>query len=103
MSEATDTAESSGSAEDDVNANEVLLEELKRQKRVFKLQLTKLYTRLMRLMSKETIDREAILTALENVEEKKLDTIQLLEDLIVIYERANDKKNASDRMTKSAR
>ena len=44
-------------------------------------------------MSEETIDREAILTALENVEEKKLDTIQLLEDLIVISERANDKKN----------
>ena len=57
------------------------------------MQLTKLYTRLMRLISEETIDREAILTALENVEEKKMDTIQLLEDLIVIYERANDKKN----------
>ena len=93
MSEATETAESSGSAEDDVDADEVLLEELKRQKRVFKMQLTKLYTRLMRLMSEETIDREAILTALENVEEKKLDTIQFLEDLIDIYERTNDKKN----------
>ena len=69
MSEA---AESSGSAEDDVDVNEVLLEELKRQKRVFKMQLTNLYTRLMRLVSEETIDREAILTALENVEEKKI-------------------------------
>ena len=93
MSEATGTAKSSGSTEDDVDANEVLLEELKRQKRVFKMQLTKLYTRLMRLMSEETIDREAILSALKNVEEKKMDTIQLLEGLIVIYERANDKKN----------
>jgi len=55
------------------------------------MQLTKLYTRLMRLMSEETIDREAILTALENMEEKKLAAIQILEDLVVIYERANDK------------
>ena len=37
--------------------------------------LTKLYTRLMRLMPDETIDREAILIALENVEEKKMDAI----------------------------
>ena len=55
------------------------------------MQLTKLYTRLMRLMSEETIDREAILTALENMEETKLAAIQILEDLVVIYERANDK------------
>ena len=58
------------------------------------MQLTKLYTRLMRLMSDaETIDREAILIALENVEEKKMDAVQILEDLIVIYEGTNDKKN----------
>lgn len=85
----SETAEGTGSAEDDADANE----ELKRQKRVFKMQLTKLYTPLMRLLSDEPIDRKAILTALENVEEKKLDAIQVLEDLIVIYERANDKKN----------
>ena len=89
----SEIAESMGSAEDDADANDVLLEELKRQKRVFKMQLTKLYTRLMRLMSEETVDRKAILTTLENMEEKKLDAIQILEDLIVIYERANDKKN----------
>ena len=97
----SEIAESTGSAEDDADANEVLLEKLKRQKRVFKMQLTKLYTRLMRLMSEETIDREAILTALENVEEKKLDAIQILEDLIVIYERA--RRTSSDQMTKSTR
>ena len=56
MSEA---AESAGSAEDNADANEVLLEELKRQERVFKMQLTKLNIHLMRLMSEETIDREA--------------------------------------------
>ena len=97
MSETAESAESveesAGSAEDEADANEDLLEELKRQKRVLKMQLTKLYTRLMRLMSDETIDREAILIALENVEEKKMDAVQILEDLIVIYERVNDKKN----------
>ena len=55
------------------------------------MQLTKLYTCLIRLTSKETIDREAILTALKNMEKKKLDAIQSLENLIpvVIYEWAN--------------
>ena len=75
MAEAAESAgsleESAGSTEDETDANEVLQEELKRQKRVLKMQLTKLYTRLMRLMSDETIDREAILIALENVEKKK--------------------------------
>lgn len=61
--------------EDEADANEVLLEELKRQERVMTMYLTKLYTRLMRLMPDETIDREAILIALENVEEKKMDAI----------------------------
>lgn len=64
-------AESTGSAEDEINANKVLLEELKKQKRVLKTQLTKLYTQQMRLMPDDTIiDREAILTALENLEKK---------------------------------
>ena len=52
----SETAECTGSAEDDADANEVLLEELKRQKRVPVMQLTKLYIDLMRLMSEETID-----------------------------------------------
>lgn len=64
-------AESTRSAEDEINANKVLLEELKKQKRVLKTQLTKLYTQQMRLMPDDTIiDREAILTALENLEKK---------------------------------
>ena len=107
MAEAAESAgsveESAGSTEDETDANEVLLEELKRQKRVLKMQLTKLYSRLMRLMSDaETFDREAILIALENVEEKKMDAAQILEDLIVIYEGTNDKKNV-ERMKKSTR
>ena len=57
------------------------------------MQLTKVYTRLMRLMSDETIDREATLIALENVEEKKMDAVQILKDLIVICKKVNYKKN----------
>ena len=67
--EMSEAAESAGSVEDEADANEVLLEELKK---------------LMRPMSDESIDREAILVALENVEEKKMDAVQILEDLIVI-------------------
>lgn len=64
-------AESTRSAEDEINANKVLLEELKKQKRVLKTQLTKLYTQQMRLMPDDTIiDREAIFTALENLGKK---------------------------------
>ena len=77
--------------EDD--ANEVLLDELKRQKKIVKMQLTKLYSRLMTLMSEEDVDKEAILLALETVEEKRLDAIQILEDLIIIYVKRGDKKN----------
>ena len=84
--------ESVGSAADNLeeaDANEVLLDELKRQKKIAKMQLTKLYSRLMKLMSEE----DAILLAFETVEEKRLDGIQILEDLIIIYVKRGDKKN----------
>ena len=87
--------ESEGSAADNLeedDANDVLLDELKRQKKIVKMQLTKLYSRLMTLMS-EDVDKEAILLALETVEEKRLDAIQILEDLIIIYAKRGDKKN----------
>ena len=60
---------------EDDDANEVLLDELKRQKKIVKMQLTKLYFRLMTLMSEEDVDKEAILLALETVAEKRLDAI----------------------------
>ena len=47
----------------------------------------------MRLMSDEPTDREAILIALENVEDKTLDAIDLLKDMVVVYEGQNAKKN----------
>ena len=71
----------------------VTLEDLKKQKRINKMQLTKLYSRLVRLMAEESVNIDAILTTLEDTEEKMLDVIQLLEDLLVIYEKNGDKQN----------
>ena len=67
----------------DAYANE---DTVKKQKRAAKTQLTKLYTRLIKLMTENTIDRDAIRTALEDTEEKKVETIQIVEDLVVLYE-----------------
>ena len=63
------------------------MEDLKKQKRINKIQLTKLCSRLVRLMAEESVNIDAILTTLENTEEKMLDVIQLLEDLVVIHEK----------------
>ena len=72
---------------------ETLLEKLRSQKRVCKLQLTKLYSRLFRLMSKEVTDVEELLTALEATQEKKLDVLQVMGDLIVIYQSKGDEQS----------
>ena len=44
-------------------------------------------------MAKESVNIDAILTTLEDTEEKMLDVIQLLEDLVVTYEKNGDKQN----------
>ena len=59
---------------------ETLLEKLRSQKRVCKMQLTKLYSHLLRLVSREVTDIEEFLTALEATQEKSLDVSQVLED-----------------------
>ena len=71
----------------------VTLEDLKKQKRINKMQLTKLYSRLVRPMAKESVNIDAILATLEDTEEKMLDVIQLLEDLVVTYKKNGDKQN----------
>jgi len=58
-----------------------------------KMKLAKLYSQLARLMSEEPINMESILFTLEDIEEKMLDVIQLLEDLAVTYEKNGDKQN----------
>ena len=55
----------------DTDANEDLIDTVKKQKWVVKTQLMKLYTRLIKLMTDETIDRDAILTALEETDKKE--------------------------------
>jgi len=44
----------------------VTLEDLKKQKRINKMQLSKLFSRLVRLMADETVNIDAILTPLED-------------------------------------
>ncbi|XP_015758006.1 PREDICTED: uncharacterized protein LOC107337382 [Acropora digitifera] len=72
---------------------ESLLEKLRSQKRVCKMQLTKLYSHLLRLVSREVTDIEELLTALEATQEKNLDVLQVLEDLIVIYQSKVDEQS----------
>ena len=58
-----------------------------------KMKLMKLHTRLIKLMTEETIDRDTILTTLEDTEEKKIETIQIEEDLVVLYKKKGVKRN----------
>ena len=57
------------------DATEDLIDTVKRQNQVAKTQLMKFNTHLIKLMTEEIIDRDAILTALENTEKKKMETI----------------------------
>ena len=57
------------------------------------MQLTKLYSRLLRLMSGEVTDVEELLTALEATQENNFDVLQVLEDLIVIYQSKGDEQS----------
>ena len=72
---------------------ETLLEKLRSQKRVCKMQLTKLYSHLLRLVSREVTDIEELLTALEATQERNLDVLQVLKDLIVIYQLKVDEQS----------
>ena len=69
-------------------------ESLKKQKRINKMQLRKLYTRLVRLMSDEKTDQEAILHYLKSFEAKKLETLQIIDDLISTYRQTVYERNA---------
>ena len=69
-------------------------ESLKKQKRINKMQLTKLYTRLVCLMSDEKTDQEAILQCSETFEAKKFETLQIIDDLFSTYWQTGDERNA---------
>ena len=72
---------------------EALLDKLRSQRRVCKMQLMKLHSRLLRLMSGEVTVVEELLTALEATQENNLDVLQVLEDLIVIYQSKGDEQS----------
>jgi len=57
-----------------------------------KIKLAKLYSQLASIMSEEPVNMESILFTLEDIEEKMLDVIQLLEDLAVTYKKNGDKQ-----------
>ena len=70
------------------------VDNLKKEKRVMKMQLTKIYTRLVPLMSGDEPAREEILQSLEEFESKKFDVLGVIEALIGIYREIGDEKSA---------
>lgn len=84
-----------GTPEDPVSdAVENTAAKLKKQKLLNKMQLTKLYTRLLRFISDEITDQEEILQCLEAFEVKKLETLEIIDQLISTYRQTGDEKNA---------
>ena len=70
------------------------IERLKKQKRVVKTQTSKLYTKLLRLMSNEKCESEELLQGLDAYEEKQQATLTIIDELILAYKKAGDKQNA---------
>ena len=82
-----------GTPEDPVSdAVENTAAKLKKQKRINKL--TKLYTSLLRLILDEITYQEEILQCLEAFEVKKLETLEIIDQLISTYRQTGDEKNA---------
>ena len=71
-----------------------ILERLKKQKRASKTQLTKLYMRLVRLMSENT-DQDSLLDCLEAFVDKKFETLDVIESLLSAYRQAGDDRNVT--------
>lgn len=70
------------------------IEQLKKQKRVLKTQTSKLYTKLLRLMSDEKCESEELLQGLEAYEEKQQETFIIIDKLILAYKQVGDERNA---------
>ena len=71
-----------------------IIERLKKQKRANKTLLTKLYTRLVRLMSENT-DQDSLLDCLEAFVDKKFETLDVIESLLSAYRQAGDDRNVT--------
>ena len=70
------------------------VDNLKKEKQVMKMQLTKIYTRLVRLMLGDEPAWEEILQSLEDFESKKFEVLGVIEALIGIYRGIGDEKSA---------
>ena len=77
-----------------LNDIEYDIERLKKQKRILKTQVSKLYTKLLRLMTDDSCGREDLIESLELYEEKQGETLLNIDELITAYKKAGDDRNA---------
>ena len=82
------------SADMDEQESTVSVDSLRKDKRTKKMQLTKLYTRLVRLISDDNPIREDILQCLEDYQDKKFEVLEVIEGLISIYREIGDERSA---------
>ncbi len=70
------------------------IERLKKQKRVLKTQLSKLYTKLLRLISDDSCEKECLIQGLEAYDEKQAEVLAIIDELAIAYKKAGDDRNA---------
>ena len=70
------------------------IERLKKQKRVLKTQLSKLYTKLLRLMADDSCEKESLIQGLEVYEDKQAEVLTIIDVLATAYKKAGDDRNA---------
>ncbi|XP_028418888.1 uncharacterized protein LOC114544441 [Dendronephthya gigantea] len=70
------------------------IEQLKKHKRVAKAQMSKLYTKLLRLMANEKSVAEELLQEVDTYEAKQQETWDIIEELITVYRTSGDERNA---------
>ncbi len=58
------------------------IERLKKQKRVLKTQLSKLYTKLLRLISDDSCEKECLIQGLEAYDEKQAEVLAIIDELV---------------------
>ena len=88
------TSEVAESMEASLSTQTDEIERLKKQKRVLKTQLSKLYTKLLRLMTDDSCENESLIQGLEAYEDKKAEVLTIIDVLATAYKKAGDDRNA---------
>ena len=78
------------SSEKSLTPQQTEIERLRKEKRVVKTQLSKLYTKLLRLVADESSDLEKLIEGLETYEEKQASVLSIIEELAIEYKRVGD-------------